>query len=183
MTPIAAATWTFLGLLLALGGVACGLRAYVLTVQQHDDLPVWPWAHRQVDRLRALNPWRKRERPVAANLSSVAGVIATASAGSGTLTVGRPDETLEERVERLQMRIEQVAGWMIAEAGRATEAETKLSQRIEDQHAQLSTMDDQLRELATSVAVDTARLQICGLMLVGIGTALMAIPTIIAAFA
>lgn len=183
MNSIAAAVITGIGLLLALGGIACGARAYVLTVHEYDELPVWPRVHRQAERLRGLIRGRHREHTAAVSLSSKAGGVATATAGSGTLTVGQADDTLDERVERLQNRIEQVAQMAIVESSRATVAEDKLAQRIEEHRAELTEVDDQLRNLATAVAVDTARLQISGLVLVGFGTVLMAVPAVVAAFA
>lgn len=65
---------------------------------------------------------------------------------------------------------------------RAEQAERLLGEQLAQQGRRLEDADEQLRALAKSVAVSTARLQLIGLILVGIGTALMAVPTIAAAF-
>lgn len=53
------------------------------------------------------------------------------------------------------------------------------TRREVDAHpARLSASDDDIRELARSIAVSTVKLQLWGLLLVGAGTVLMALPTI-----
>ena len=55
--------------------------------------------------------------------------------------------------------------------------------RVDDQAAQLRAADDDIRELASSIAVSTMKLQLWGLILVGGGTVLMAVPTLFSMWA
>jgi hypothetical protein len=173
---------TFLGLLLALGGVGCGVWAYIDTVREHDDLPVWPWAHRQWLAVRARNPFRRRRTVEASvNMVAMSGVAAAAGAAFGALTVVSGDETLQQRVDRLMGRLELLASRVVTDRSEVEVSLSRLGERVTEQGGRLTEADEQIRALAKSVAVSSARLQLVGLILVGLGTALMAIPAIVSA--
>lgn len=81
---------------------------------------------------------------------------------------------LQERLERVQRDVMQIR----PEVQRHVD---KLTARIMEQGDRLAVADEQIRALARSVAVSSARLQLVGLILVGLGTALMAIPAVVSA--
>src|SRR5947209_14853245 len=182
MTPGLSALVTMVGLMLALAGVGCGGWAYIQTVKQHDTLPVWPWSDRQMQRVREWRPFKRDVR----STSGTATIALTGSAiGSGeafgAVTVVRGNETVEERIERLELRFEQAEKRAVEDRVRADQADARISQQLADQGHRLDEADEQPRQLAKSVAVSTARLQLAGLILVGLGTAVMALPTLFAA--
>lgn len=179
MPTTLAAVITGLGLVLALTGVGCGLRAYVLSVREHDTAPVWPWADRQVQRVRALLPSRKP----AGRIVSVAGIASAEAFGSATVTVDEgPPGDVQVQLERLRQRIEGVESRLVAERQRSDEADARIRAELIEQGQRLDGADEQLGALARSVAVSTARLQLVGLILVGLGTALMAVPAVVTPF-
>jgi hypothetical protein len=182
MTPWLSAFITAVGLAVVLAGVACGIWAYVQTVRQHDTLPVWPWADRQMKRVRDWRPFKRGARQVSGTVTINLGGASMASTGAvGILTVVRADETIEERVERLERRLEQAETRAVEERARAEKASAEISQEIHNQTRRLDDADEQLRQLTKSVAVSTARVQLAGLILVGTGTVIMALPTLGAA--
>jgi len=182
MTPGLSAIITGLGLVLALVGVRCGICAYVQTVRQHDTLPVWSWADRQIKRVRDWSPIKRDVRQGSGTTTIALGASSIASAEAfDTPTVIRDDETIEERVERLELRLEQAERRAAEERERAEKTDAEISQEIYNQARRLDDADEQLRQLTKSVAVSTARVQLTGLILVGFGTAIMALPTLGAA--
>lgn len=181
MSLTIAALVTGLGLVLALAGVACGVIAYIKTVREHDTLPVWPWADRQLERARKLLRRKPEVRHGGGTVTMLAGHASGTGTAFGALDVIRSDESLDERIRRLEQRVERAEHQMADETARATKAESQLVDRLAEQGRQLNEADEQLRQLTKAVAVSTARLQLLGLILVGSGTALMALPTIAAA--
>ncbi len=182
MTVGAGALVTFIGLLLALAGVGCGVWAYVDTVRKHDTLPVWPWADRQVRRVRAWQPFRRNIRAGSGTTGvALAGSAVAVVSGTGSLTVIKADESLDERVARLELRLEQAEKQVMEYRTQGERAEARLLETVTDQGQRLDAADEQLHKLTKSVAVSSARLQLIGLILVGLGTMLMAVPTIAAA--
>ena len=153
-------------------GVSCGVWAYVQTVKQHDMLPVWPWADRRIQRVRE---WRPFKRAVRQGFGTATIALAGSAIGSGeafgALTVVKGNETVKDRIERLERRLEQAEKRAVEDRARADQADASISQQLADQGHRLDEADEQLRQLAKSVAVSTARLQLAGLILVGLGTA------------
>jgi hypothetical protein len=71
----------------------------------------------------------------------------------------------------------------LIDRSRFAEGLDQLKARVDDQTAQLRAADGDIRELARSIAVSTVKLQIWGLILVGGGTVLMAVPTLVSMWA
>jgi cysteine synthase len=183
MSPIAAAIVTGFGLLLALAGVGCGIAAYVASVRQHDTMPVWPWASRMITHARQRLTFKRDVRAGSGTATiSLAGSAIGSGEAFGTLSVARSNETVDERIGRLEARVQLVEERAGAEQARAEKAERLLEEQMNRQGRLMEEADEQLRELAKAVAIGSARLQLVGLILVGVGTMLMAVPTIAAAF-
>jgi hypothetical protein len=177
--PGLSALVTAVGLVLAVGGVGCGVWAYIQAVKQHDTLPVWPWANRQIQRVREWRPFKRDARQGSGTATiALAGSAIGRGEACGALTVVKGDETVEERIERRLQHAEKRAA---EDRARADEADARISQQLTDQEHRFDKADEQLRQLTKSVAVSTARLQLVGLILVGLGTAVMALPTLFAA--
>ena len=107
MSPGLSALVTMVGLVLALAGVGCGVWAYIQAVKQHDTLPVWPWADRQVQRVRELHPSKRDMRPTSGTATIALAGSAIGSGEAFAVTAVRGNETMEERIERLELRFEQ----------------------------------------------------------------------------
>lgn len=183
MSPLHAAVVTGIGLLLALAGVGCGVAAYIGSVRQYDTLPVWPWASTTIRLLRARLTCKRDVRTGSGTGTIVLAGSAIGSAEAfGDASVIKSDETVDERMARLEARLQLIEERGGAEQARAEMAERLLEEQLTKQGRRLEDADEQLRALAKSVAVSSARLQLVGLILVGFGTMLMAVPTIFAAF-
>ncbi|GEL27136.1 hypothetical protein PSU4_60900 [Pseudonocardia sulfidoxydans NBRC 16205] len=174
---------TLIGLALAVGGVVCGVKAFVETLHEHDPTPVFPGAARQLDRARALLQRRKRVHAAEVHMTSTGQATVTVTSGGGAhLTVGKADESVDERFARLEAGLAKLAAQMIAGRAEVQGELDRATKRIVEQGDRLDVADAGLRALAKSVAVSTARLQLWGLILVGCGTVLMAVPAIVAVF-
>jgi hypothetical protein len=100
---------------------------------------------------------------------------------SGVLTakvLPKEGATTEELVDHLLRRVDRIE--MVADEDRAatrTEA-TALRADMAAVTVRLNAETQQLEVLTRSLAIDTIRLQLFGLILVGVGTALMAVPSL-----
>lgn len=100
-----------------------------------------------------------------------------------TATVSGPaipaDTPAEEKIRLLVRRVELVEAQATADRTRHNEQIGQLRSDLSAQGAQLRQADEALRLMAKDIAAGTARLQIVGLILVGLGTAVMALPTLL----
>jgi hypothetical protein len=117
----------------------------------------------------------------------VSGAVSAAVAGSATVVVSGPeidtDLPVEERVRLLIHRVKNIENQASSDRSRFAKGLNQVKTRVDDQAAQLRTADGDLRELARSIAVSTVKLQLWGLILVGGGTVLMAVPTLLSMWA
>ncbi|WP_300014942.1 hypothetical protein [Pseudonocardia sp.] len=170
-------------MLLAVVGVGCGVAAYVGSVRQFDTMPVWPWASAQIKILRERLTFKRDMRTGRGTAKLVITATGIGSAEAfGVGSVFNSDESIDERMARVETRLQLLEERGGAEQARAEKAERLLEEQLAKQGRRLEEADEQLRALAKAVAVSSARLQLVGLILVGIGTMLMAVPTIVAAF-
>ena len=98
----------------------------------------------------------------------------------GTPTVLQFEDNVEGRLAFLQSQIESLRTSADEHLRRAQEAEDRLAQQIRAQGSRLDTADAQIEGMAREVAVGTSGLQLQGLLFVGLGTILMAIPGVFA---
>lgn len=98
----------------------------------------------------------------------------------GTPTVLQFENNVAGRLAFLQSQIESLRTSADEHLRRAQEAEDRLAQQIRAQGSRLDTADAQIEGMAREVAVDTSGLQLQGLLFVGLGTILMAIPGVFA---
>jgi hypothetical protein len=180
VSAVWAAIVTGIGLLFAIGGVACGVIGFARTIHDYDTEPVWIWGGRQVQNARrALGRPQPRE-----HVKTGAGVATgTGSAFNVTAQADHPADTpLDVLVGILTRRVDAAVAQATIDRDRTEQATAGLMADL-DAHAQrLDSADLELEKLAKSTVVSSARLQLWGLILVGAGTGMMAIPTIAAAF-
>jgi hypothetical protein len=174
---------TWVGLFVTLVGVGCGVIAYRRTWTEHGSGPLWPVVHRGGTLLRhwmmRLLPFRRRRGvtvQAGAALSAEA-AMSVRAIKSGLLV---PDDApLDQQIRLLVRRIEHVE-YEAAEDRKQHKTDIKAVRAdMSNLAMRLRQADRDLEALAKSVAASTVRLQVVGLILVGSGTSLMALPTIL----
>lgn len=134
-------------------------------------------------RVRAWRPLRRSRERAEGPITRTVDLSGSAhAAGSASAVLIKAGEAVEVRITRLEARLEQAEQQAAKDRSHAREAERQISERLVVQGMRLNEADGQLRELARSVAVSSARLQIVGLILVGVGTVVMAVPALVVAF-
>jgi hypothetical protein len=108
-------------------------------------------------------------------------------AGTVTLTVSGPeidtDLPVEEQVRLLVRRVRNIENQAASDRARFSKGLDETAARVDSHAAQLRAADEGIRDLARSIAVSTVKLQLGGLFLVGGGTVLMAVPTLVSLWA
>ncbi|MDN5750125.1 MAG: hypothetical protein L0H64_16705 [Pseudonocardia sp.] len=131
MSPLHAAVVTGIGLLLALAGVGCGVAAYIGSVRQYDTLPEWPWASTTIKLLRARLTFKRDVRTGSGTGTIVLAGSAIGSAeASGVGSVIKSDESVDERMARLEARLQLLEERGGAEQARAEKAERLLEEQL-----------------------------------------------------
>lgn len=171
---------TLVGLLAVLAGIGCAATAYSRTHAEHADGPLWPTLHRAGQTIRRV----LRRSGVTV---SVSGAASTAVTSSATIVASGPeidtDLPVEEQVRFLIHRVKNIENQASSDRSRFARDLDQVKTRVDDQTAQLRVADGDIRELARSIAVSTVKLQLWGLILVGGGTVLMAVPTLVSMWA
>lgn len=172
---------TIVGLLTVLAGIGCAWTAYSRTHAEHADGPLWPLLHNVGQAARRL--WRRyalrrRAVPISASAS-----VAMAMAGTATISVSGPeidtDLPFEEQMRLLVRRVRNIENEARSDRARFAKGLGEVTGRVDSHAAQLRAADEGIRGLARSIAVSTVKLQLWGLLLVGGGTVLMAVPTLV----
>jgi hypothetical protein len=174
---------TSLGLMLVVSGVCCGFAAYRRTLAKYDGRPVWPWASQKGIQViaGARRVFRRRPR-VSRAVTGTVSVGLGATAATRGIRSGLPvptDVPMEEQIRILVRRIEHVEAEAAKDRMQHCEEISRLQSGHSAQAAHLGKADDDLKFMATDIAVGVVRLQITGLMLVGVGTVIMALPTLL----
>ncbi|WP_369252406.1 hypothetical protein [Geodermatophilus amargosae] len=139
--------------------------------------PVFP-------RLTASTAWirrhvlRRRRKAIA--LSGTANATLSAT---GTLTATGevelpPDATPEQQFEYVRERLAGLQGQLYRLDRSVGEAERRLGQQINEVHAESQRRDDELQESVRRVATGSVKRELKGLLLVGVGSVLTAIPSL-----
>lgn len=174
------AVWFIIaGLVFTVVGIVCSIAALVRDLREYGPRPTWPLAARFGGWL--LRPFRRRRVGLrSTNQPATARVV-----GSGSLTVGPAvagaDATVEEQLALLTKRVEQVEERAEAERQRLTKIADALRGELYETNQRLGAATRRLEDLAHSVAVGTAKLQLWGILAVAVGTLLMAVPSLLAA--
>jgi len=179
---VAALVTTCVGLLLTIAGVSCAGVAFFQT--WHERRPLFPALAVALSRGRAAArrlAWWRTPKHTTAQLSAV--LPGLSGSMQGHLTVYGPDippdAPVEEAVRLLLRRVERIEETARDDRQRSTTSVAELRTELASTAGALRETDNDLRELTKKVAVGTVNLQLWGLILVGTGTVLMTIPTII----
>jgi len=170
-----------IGIALNLFGLYCGGRAFVAAWRKYGDGDLWPWVAKTVSAVRTAGRrmafWRRRDTTVL----SVSGSAHATSGASAYVTVrpGFPDTDHEEqRYAQLQRAIEMAFDQMSEDRGRANRKIAEFEKRLGDVRAQVEAETQRLEDLSKEIASGDVRLQLLGLMAIGFGTVLLALPSI-----
>jgi hypothetical protein len=174
--------WTHLvtlgGLVLTVWGTTLAWTAAVDDFETFDGGDVFP-------RLAAVTAWFRRhvlrQRRDATVHGSTAHVTLSAPAGTltGTGEVGPPpDATPEQRFEYVRERLAGLQGELYRLDRSVGEAEQRLAQQIGEIHAESQRRDDELHESVRRVATGSVKRELKGLVLVGLGSLVSAIPSL-----
>lgn len=183
-SSVVALLTTCVGLLLAIAGAICASVALFQTWRQHERRPLFPMLAAALRRARTaarhLTRWRKpRNQTIQASA-----VLSASSVMQAHLTVQGPaipeDAPVDEAVRLLVRRVERIDENAREDRQQHKTSVKELRTELASAAAALRETDDDLRALTKNVAVSTVKLQLWGLILVGTGTVLMMIPTIIA---
>ncbi|SCL16370.1 hypothetical protein GA0070624_1000 [Micromonospora rhizosphaerae] len=175
-------TLTLLGLALTLAGTGCACVALWRDHTQYGDGPLWPllaraWQWLRVQSFR-LMPWRRRNATLQAQSIGV-----SVSVGTAWATFVGPeipeDAPLEKQVMLLVQRVNNIEKAARDDRGRHNQDVKAVHDEINKLGERLDQADRDVERLAKDAVVGTARLQLSGLLLVGMGTVLMAIPAVL----
>jgi hypothetical protein len=182
MVVMAVAALTLVGTLLSLGGVLCAAVAFVKTWQEHGEEPLYPQIAR---RMRTLRGWVRRvllrQQP---QVVAVTGIGTLGMTGSARGVVSAPpipdDAELAEKVALLVRHVRHLQA----------QAETDRQRHDDEVRAIRATLDTvsgrfhdatlAVESKVKSMVLDTIRLQLVGLFLVGVGTILLAVAGLVA---
>lgn len=114
----------------------------------------------------------------AAGAATITVAVAGTATGSGSAhaSLGKLDASVEDRLDHLQKQLDQMIATVDGHLRRAREAEARLATQMGEQTARLEAADARLQEMTTEIAVGSSALQLRGLVAVGFGTVLMAVP-------
>lgn len=163
-------------------GIGFGWTAYTRTHAEHAGVPLWPRLHSAWQTTKNYaRRWLLPRRDV--RFVDLAGVSAAAGAAHGRLLASGPAVPehlpIEQQVRLLLRRVERIEDQAASDRAQHQVDIAQVVTSIEAQASQLRLADEEIRDLARSVAVSTVKLQLWGLLLIGGGTVVMTMPTAI----
>lgn len=165
-----------IGLLFNVAGTSLAGWALWQDYSQHADRPLLPWAASARAWFR-LNVLRRKPRTISVTTSGTASWnVATSASGSVSLAADAPIDRqiayLREQVESLHDRIGEQRREFSDDISRVNQA---LSQARTEAHEAVTRVE----KMAKGIATGTVKIQIIGLMLVGFGSVIAALPVVL----
>ncbi|WP_433507294.1 hypothetical protein ACQP04_13000 [Pseudonocardia halophobica] len=179
---------TALGLAFSVFGTGCGVVAFLAGLREHDPNPVWPMWSRAVGGVRrgalaiAARVGRKR-REQTVLLGSVGAAVEVSGAGSLTVGFGKipTDAPVEEQLRLVVARLEAMHVQAAEDRKAAERRGEELRRELAAESARLREADARVEDLARDLTLGSARLQLLGLLTVGVGAILTALPVLLGA--
>lgn len=175
--------WVLSGLIVTLLGIACGIAALARTWTEHASGPMLPDPKVAGQRACALATRllpRLRKRPVVTGGGRALASVDAIGVGDAVSVRVRPgnNATADELIEHLLRRVDRLEN--VTDEDRATASAETAAVRADLAFVSERVHEEALRleALTKSVAVGTVRLQLVGLILIGVGTALMSAPSL-----
>jgi hypothetical protein len=168
---------TVIGTILSLVGTGCAVVAYRSTWSEHGDGPLLPqvagWMARAQNRVHQLLG-KPRTRVVA-----LSGVAEIGMSGSARLVVSGPaipdDADIEQQIALLIRRVENLERQATDDRDHATREVRAVRDVIDKTAAEAVQASAQVEAKAKAMVLDSIRIQLVGLGLVGVGTAFLAV--------
>jgi len=178
--------WLVLALLgvgtaLNLFGLYCGWRAFVAAWDTYGEGNLWPWLAAAVARARSVLRRLTFRGQRDAHALSVSGAAMSTSSASVRVTarMGFPDEASDaERIASLVRAVRGIYDELAEDRSIANRRDMEVSQRLSELSTMIGDESRRLEGLSKEIASGDVRLQLVGLMAIGLGTVLMAIPGI-----
>jgi len=182
LSDLCALGFVSVGTLLNIAGLWCAGRAFVHAWRAYGRGPLLPWLRAASEGVvalgRRLAPWIKRDATVH---------TATASASLKVSVSVRPvvrrafpaGLTDSERIDRLVQTVEGIYSELTEDRAMADQQHSTLHRRIDEVAAGLRDESRRLEHLSKEAVSQDVRLQLAGLLLIGLGTVLATVPTIL----
>lgn len=173
---------TWLGLGLTVAGTICAGVALRRDHKQYGEGPLFPWLAAAWRWLRQqsfrLMPWLRR--PVTVNLQPASVSISLGSAWATLVGPEIPEDApIEKQVALLVQRVNNIEKAARDDRARHNQDVRAVHDEMSKLGERLDQADRDVERLAKDAAVGTVRLQLRGLLLIGFGTFLMAIPAVL----
>lgn len=172
---------TVVGLLSVIAGTVCAVVALVAQYRSHAPNEEWPTARR----IRRLARRLLRRPPP--SIYAVGNVTGPAATVSGTGVVSPPTEIaagapVEEQLRVFARRLELVEQQITADRTRQRKELKAVENNLIDVRAAIKRTNDSFERRIKESAISTLELQVIGLVLVGFGSVLLAVPALLDLF-
>lgn len=169
------------GTLLSVAGIILGGIALARAWAEHGDGPLSPKLYRAIQAIRAtlarLAFWRKPPKIAAA---STGVSVAVGVSAEGFARVGFQDGlSQDERLERLEQAVRGVYAELTSIRNASKRTGKQLTSRLADLETRLHSEGDRLEALTRGIASADVRIQLVGLVCIGVGTVLLAVPSVV----
>jgi hypothetical protein len=167
-------TAAIIGLVLNIAGVSLAGWALRQDYRKHARKPLMPWAAaREWFMVKVL----RQTRSVTANVGSLKGTIAVVSSATGMVTPGA-DAPMDSQIAYLRDQV-MTLHTMIGEQGRKISAEiAKVDRAVGEARQDAQEAITSVEEMARDIATGTVKIQLFGLLLIGMGSIIAALPVV-----
>lgn len=167
-------TAAIIGLVLNIAGVSLAGWALRQDYRKHARRPLLPWAAaREWFMVKVL----RQTRSINVNVGSVRGTIAVVSSATGIVTPAA-DAPMDSQIAYLRDQV-MTLHTMIGEQGRKISAEiAKVDRAVGEARQDAQEAVTNIEEMARDIATGTVKIQLSGLLLIGIGSIIAALPVV-----
>jgi uncharacterized membrane protein YedE/YeeE len=181
MSCVWAICFVTVGTLLNFAGLWCAGRALVHAWRAYGHGPLLPWLVSAVQQAvslgRRLAPWVRRDAAV--HSATATATAKPAVAVRPVARIGFPDELTDtERIGLLMRAVEGIYLALAEDRNMADKQHSAIHRRVDGLAAQLKDESTRLEKLSKEAVSQDVRLQLAGLVLIGLGTVLSMVPTI-----
>jgi hypothetical protein len=174
---------TLLGIGTALNifGLFCAGTAFKASWDEYGEGDLWPWLGAAITRTKQVASrlafWR-RQVPQTVEVSG-AGMVASGGYGRATVRMGFPQDASDaERIAQLERAVQGIYDDLAEDRGVASRHDAEFTQRLEEVDNKIESESQRLEDLSRAAASSDIQLQLVGLMAIGVGTVLTAVPGI-----
>lgn len=171
--------FTIAGLILNVIGTCLAGLALILDFREHSQKPMLPWL---TTGLRWLRAHLSRQRPQSVTGYTVdadnAGIV-DVDGTPGRVTPSESDPVAAQ-IEHLRREVEALHKGIAEQATMTSESVRKVSEAVTQARVDAHKAVTRVEDMARGIAVGTVKMQLTGLLLIGFGTILGALPMSVA---